>query len=86
MEKALEKREILLYADDTLISTDDKDDNLCHKNLSKDMENINKWLMMYKLKLTEIKTKLLEINMDSNIIFKRNNAIIEKVNSLRYLR
>ena len=30
------------------------------------MENINKWLMMNKLKLNENKTKLLEINMDNN--------------------
>ena len=34
------------------------------------MENINKWLLMNKL--NENKTKLLEINMDHNIIFKVN--------------
>ena len=62
---------------------DDKTDNLCDENLTMDMEKINKWLMMNKLKLNEIKTKLLEINMDSNIIFKINNAITE-VNSIKY--
>ena len=41
--------------------------------------------MMNKLKLKENKTKLLEINMDNNIIFKINNVIIEKVNSIKYL-
>ena len=41
--------------------------------------------MMNKLNLNEDKTKLLEINMDNNIIFKINNVIIEKVNSIKYL-
>ena len=37
------------------------------------MESLSKWLMMNKLKLNENKTKLLEINMDNNIIFKIYN-------------
>ena len=48
------------------------------------MENINKLLMMNKLKLNENKIKLLEINMDNNMIFKINN-VIEKVISIKYL-
>ena len=40
---------------DILIFTDDKTDNSCHENLNKDMQNINKWLMMNKLKLNEKK-------------------------------
>ena len=75
MEKVLEKFKILLYADDALIFTDDKADNLCHENLTKDMASINKWLMINQLKLNENKTKFLEINMDNNIIFKINNVI-----------
>ena len=55
---------------------DGKNDNLCHGNLSKDMENINKWLMINKLKLNDNKTKLLEINTYNNIIVKINNVII----------
>ena len=58
---------------------------MCYDNLTKDMESLNKWLMMNKLKLNENKSKLLEINMDNNIIFKINNVIIEKVNSIKYL-
>ena len=46
MENAFEKCEIVIYADDTLIFIDGKNDNLCHENLSKDMKN--KWLMMNK--------------------------------------
>ena len=67
MANALEKCEIVLYADNIFIFTDYKEDNLCHKNLPKDMENISKWLMINKLKLNENKTKLLEFNMDNNI-------------------
>ena len=55
-----------------LIFTDDKDDNICHKNLLKDMEYINKWL-------NENKIKLLEITMDNKKIFKINNVIIKKL-------
>ena len=41
------------------------------------MENMNKWLMMNKLKLNENKTKLLEINMDNNthIIDNYNTSV-----------
>ena len=85
MENILEKCEIVLYADDTLIFTDNKTDKLCHENLTMDMENTCEWLMMNKLKLNENKTKSLEINMDNNIIFKINNVMIEKVNSIKYL-
>ena len=67
------------------ILTDDKNDNLCHEFLSKDMEDINKWLMINKLKLNDNKIKLLEINMDNNIIFEINNVIIENVTSIKYL-
>ena len=84
MENVLKKYEIVLYAEDILIFTN-KADNLCQENLTKDMENVNKWLMMNKLKLNENKTKLLEINMDNNIIFKINNVIMEEVNSIKYL-
>ena len=35
MEKVLEKCEIVIYADDTLIFTDDKTDILCHENLQR---------------------------------------------------
>ena len=45
-KKACEKCEIVLYADDTLTFTDDKTDNICDEDLSKDMEYINAWLVM----------------------------------------
>ena len=52
------------------------------QKFAKEYGNINKWLIMNKLKLNETKTKLLVINMDNNIIFKIKNVIIEKVNSI----
>ena len=77
----MEKCEIVLYADDILIFTNAKTDNLCHENFSKHMEKINIWFMMYKLNLNENKTKLLEINLNNNTIFNTsiNNVIIEKL-------
>ena len=41
--------------------------------------------MMNKLKLNANKTKLLQINMDNNTIFKTNIVLVEKVNSIKYL-
>lgn len=43
------------------------------------------WLNMNKLKLNESKTKIMEINANSNKIFKINNEIIERVNKIKYL-
>ena len=51
----LEKCEIVLYADDTLIFTEAKTAELCYENLNKDIGNINNWLKMNKLKLNENK-------------------------------
>lgn len=53
------------------------------KQNSKD--NINKWLKMNKLQLNENKIILMEINMNTNIAFKINNVIIEKIKNINYL-
>ena len=64
------KCEIILYADDTLIFT----------------EGINnEWLKMNKLKLNENKTKLMQININNELVFKINNQVIETVNQINYL-
>ena len=49
------------------------------------MDNINKWLKINKWKLNENKTKLIEINIQSNSSFGINNIVIEKFNSIKYL-
>lgn len=85
MEHVLKKCEIVLYADDTLIFAEAETEELCHENLKNDMDNISKWLKMNKLKLNENKTKLMEINMNTNRTFQINNVMIEKVNNIKYL-
>lgn len=85
MPNILKKCEITMYADDTLIFAEADTEQKCHENLNFDMENINTWLKMNKLKLNESKTKLMEINMNSNIEFKINDKIIEKVKNIKYL-
>lgn len=85
MPNILNKCEIVLYADDTLIFTEGESEQICYNNLNEDMNNVSIWLKMNKLKLNESKTKIMEVNSDSNIIFKINNQIIEKVNQIKYL-
>lgn len=85
MPNIVDKCEIVLYADDTLIFSEGDSDNQCYDKLNQDMKNVNEWLKMNKLKLNESKTKIMEINTNSNIIFKVNNEKIEKVNQIKYL-
>lgn len=81
----LENCEIVLYADDTLIYNEANTEEECLENLQKDIKNVNIWLKMNKLKLNENKTKIMEINMTSNMTIEINNKIIEKVESIKYL-
>lgn len=85
MPNILEKCEIVMYADDTLIYAKGDTEEQCTDNLTHDMNNINNWLKMNKLKLNESKTKIMEINMNCNVIFKINNETIEKVKQIKYL-
>ena len=49
------------------------------------MDNINRWLKINKSKLNENKTKLIEINMHINSLFRINNVVIERVKNIKYL-
>ena len=40
---------------------------------------------MNKLKLNENKTKLMQINMNNELVYKINNQVIETVNKIKYL-
>lgn len=55
MPNILEKCEIVLYADDTLIFTEGDTNEECTDNLTHDVKKINDWLKMNKLKLNEKK-------------------------------
>lgn len=85
MPNIIKNCEIVLYADDTLIFSESESDEQCHRNLTQDIENVNNWLKMNKLKLNENKTKIMEINMDNSSVFKINNTVIEKVEKIKYL-
>ena len=50
-----------------------------------DVRKIHEWLKMNKLKLNLSKTKIMEVNMNSNEMFKINDNIIEKVELIKYL-
>ena len=76
---------MVLYADDTLIFTGCTKCEECYETIKKDMDNINKWLKINKLKLNENKTKLMKINMQSNSSFGINNVVTEEINSIKYL-
>ena len=57
----------------------------CYEKIGKDMDNINRWLKINKSKLNENKTKLIEINMHINSLFRINNVVIERVKNIKYL-
>ena len=69
IENVMEICKIVLCADDTLIFTECITCEECYKRFGKDMDNINKWLKINKLKLNENKTKLMKINIHSNSSF-----------------
>ena len=85
MNNILQKCEIVLYEDDTLIFNISKTDEECQINLKFDLNNVNRWLKMNKLKLNEDKTKIMEINMNNNSDMEINNKIVEKVEKIEYL-
>ena len=85
MPKVLKKCEIILYADDTLIFTEGDTGHQCYDNITEDINNVNEWIKMNKLKLNENKTKLMQINMNNELVFKINNQVIETVTQIKYL-
>lgn len=80
--KILEKCEVVLYAVDTLIFTE-ANDQICYNNLEIDLNNVNKWIKINKLKLNECKTKVMEINMNSNIQIKINSEQLDIYGRIR---
>lgn len=85
MPDVIDKSEMVLYADDTLIFTEGDNDEQCRINMIHDIQKINTWLKINKLKLNENKTKIMEINMANDEIFEINGKNIEKVSHMKYL-
>ena len=51
----------------------------CYDRLKTDIDNVNTWLKINKLKLNESKTKIMEIKTNSDIIFEI------KIKQIKYL-
>ena len=77
MPNVLQKCDIVLYADDTLIFNLSKTGEECQIKLNYEISKLNKWLKINKLKLNEYKTKIMEINMNNNSGIKVNNKTIK---------
>ena len=75
MPNILNKCEIVFDADDTLIFTEEESEQICYNNRKEDMNNVNIWLKVNKLKLNESKIRIMELNSDSN---KTLGFIIDK--------
>ena len=79
MPNILRNCEIVLYADNKLIFTEAESEQICYNNHNEDMNNVSIQLKMNKHKLNESKIKIMKINSDSNITFRINDQIIEKL-------
>lgn len=80
---------LLLFADDTLVYYSGDNINEIESKVNEDLERINKWLNVNKLKLNVQKTKYMVITknyqdkFDMNI--KINNESIERTSAIKYL-
>ena len=79
MPNVLNDCEIILYADDALTYIADID------RYKTDIDNVNTWLTINKLKLNESESKIMEIKINSDINFEINDKEIEKLNQIKYL-
>ena len=85
MPNVVRNCKIVLYADDTLIYAEGKDADECKYKSTCDIEHITVWLKMNKLKLNEQKTKLMNLNLNSETCIEINGRTIENVGSIKYL-
>ena len=85
MKNEFGRYKIILYADDTLIYAEGETDDQYKQYLLHNINNINYWLKMNKLKLNESKTVLLQISMNDDSVIKINNERIEKVVRIKYV-
>lgn len=73
MPNILQKYEIMLYAYDMPILTEAENETQRQENLMHNLDSVYKSLKMNKLKLNENKTKIMGLNMNSNLVIKFNN-------------
>lgn len=90
INQCLKYCKIALFADDTLIYIIDPHTISAKNKINEDLERINKWLNVNKLKLNTTKTKCMVFNKESDlndrdIVIKINNEEIQQVKSIKYL-
>lgn len=90
MKKAIKHCDINLFADDTVIFIADKDENVAINKIREDIETLNKWLKIKKLKLNVQKTKSMIISNKKHINYTElkidiEGVDIERVNVFKYL-
>ena len=65
----MDKCAIGMYADDTLFFAESDNEQECIDNMAHDIEKINNWLKVNKLKLNENITKRIDIKINCDIDF-----------------
>lgn len=80
---------ILLFADDTLLYYSGDNVDEIERKVNEDLERINKWLNVNKLKLNLQKTKYMVITKNDQVEYdlniKINNESIERTYTIKYL-
>jgi len=85
------KRELTLYADDTVLFISDKSLHNIKSYMSSDLEKLNNWLKLNHLTLRISKSKFMiigssqRLNKIDSISFKVDNMYLDEVRSFKYL-
>lgn len=85
IKKVIKNSEIRLFADDALVYIAGTNVNEIKMKLEQDLNEINKWLKINKLKLNTSKTKLMMMNREENINISIDGEVIESVDEIKYL-
>lgn len=86
LKTVIKYAKLVLFADDALLYINGKTIEECRDLISKDLENLSKWLCMNKLKLNVNKTKSMLINGgNNNVALYLNDEEIQCVVDIKYL-
>ena len=79
--------EVILYADDVTICHSDYNQTIVENKLNADLEIVQEWVDINKLKINVSKTKIMTFTCKKNIQvkIKMNNTSIDEVSEYKYL-